>query len=285
MLSLWQVISLSSSFNLIMQVPKILFVALVSHAFLKSASAAVEVFTTLATWEARVAAAAVTQCISIDDFSGPNIPLITGTTDVGLFDVTTDLGNPFLGQRNGSYTGQVFNPNTQAPMVLNFHNFDNAPIIAVAGDWSSTTTGASLTVTINGQLIKFSDHLTGSGNGFLGFVDEAGGIATLTFGTEGTPSSAAELFTLDDLNAAGRCPACPNGGCQGDPHFKTWRGHHFDYQGNVISFSSRAKSSSPAWALTSTSARRSAMDSRTFPVLLSGLAMTFSKSKVKESTG
>jgi hypothetical protein len=62
---------------------KILLVALVSHAFLKSASADVQVYTTLATWEARVAAAP--PCISIDDFSGADIPLITGTTDaVGL---------------------------------------------------------------------------------------------------------------------------------------------------------------------------------------------------------
>jgi hypothetical protein len=53
----------------------------------------------------------------------------------------------------------------------------------------------------------------------------------LTFGAEGAVSFTNEIFTLDDLRAAGRCPACPNGGCQGDPHFKTWRGQHFDYHG------------------------------------------------------
>jgi hypothetical protein len=212
-----------------MQVPKILFVVLLSHAFLKPASAVVEVYTTLATWEARVAAAVVTQCISIDDFSGPEIPLVTGTTDVGLFDVTTDLGDPSLGQIGGIFRGNIYSPFTGTPMVLNFHNFDNAPIIAIAGDWFRATTGADLTVTINGQLIKFSDYLGyNPGTGFLGFVDEGMGITSLIFGTEGGVN---EVFNLDNLRAAGRCPACPTSGCQGDPHFKTWRGNHFDYHG------------------------------------------------------
>jgi hypothetical protein len=58
-------------------------------------------------------------------------------------------------------------------------------MIAIAADWVSTTSGADLTVTINTEVIKFSDYLTGFGTGFLGFVDEAEGITTLIFGTEG----------------------------------------------------------------------------------------------------
>jgi hypothetical protein len=217
-----------------MQVPKILLVALVSHEFLNSASAAVEVFTDQALWEARVAAAAVTQCISIDDFSGPDIPLITGTTDVGLFGVTTDVGSLDHGQIGGIFKGRIYSPLSGTPAVMNFHSFDNAPIIAIAGNWTTTATGALLTVTINGQLIKFRDHLGGHpcGTGFLGFVDEDVGITALVFGVEGSDEASNEYFELDDLGAAGRCPACPNGvGCQGDPHFKTWRGKHFDYHG------------------------------------------------------
>jgi hypothetical protein len=57
-----------------MQVPKILFVALVSHVFLTFASATVEVYTTLAAWEARVAQASPLPCISIDD--GPFLLLV-----------------------------------------------------------------------------------------------------------------------------------------------------------------------------------------------------------------
>jgi hypothetical protein len=57
-----------------MQVPKILFVALVSHVFLMFASATVEVYTTLAAWEARVAQASPLPCISIDD--GPFLLLV-----------------------------------------------------------------------------------------------------------------------------------------------------------------------------------------------------------------
>jgi hypothetical protein len=69
------------------------------------------------------------------------------------------------------------------------------------------------------------------GTGFLGFVDEAVGITTMIFGVDSSPIYYNEDFNLDNLRAAGRCPACPNGGCQGDPHFKTWRGKHFDYHG------------------------------------------------------
>jgi hypothetical protein len=215
-----------------MQVPKILFVALVSQAFLKSASATVQIYTVQADWEARVAAAAGPPCISIDDFSGADIPLITGTTDVGLFDVTTDVGSLSRGQIGGQFVTTIYSPTTGTPIQLDFHNFDNAAIIAVAADWFSTTTNSLLTVTINGQLIKFGDHLGYfPGTGFLGFVDEAFGMTSLVFGTEAMPGFANEDFQLDNLRAAGRCPACPNGGCQGDPHFKTWRGKHFDYHG------------------------------------------------------
>jgi hypothetical protein len=213
-----------------MQFRKMLFAALVSHVSLKSASAVVQVFTSQLAWENRVAAAAGPPCISIDDFSGPDIPLIVGTTDVGLFDVTINNLQPGafpIGQISGRFLGEY---GIGGPTVLNFHNFDNAPIIAVAGDWFSTTSLAALTVTINGHLIKFRDHLTTfPGTGFLGFVDEAVGITTLIFSTE-NPGSL-EQFQLDDLRAAGRCPACPTSGCQGDPHFKTWRGKHFDYHG------------------------------------------------------
>jgi hypothetical protein len=218
---------------MIMQVPKILFVALMSQAFLKSASAAVEVFTNLADWEARVGLAAGPPCISIDDFTGPDIVLVAGTTDVGLFDVTIDAVTPNvdLGQIGGIFKGRIYEPNNLTPQEFKFHNFDNAVVIAIAADWVSTTSGADLTVTINTEVIKFSDYLTSSsGSGFLGFVDEALGIPTLIFGTESS-NNLGEFFDLDDLRAAGRCPACPNGGCQGDPHFKTWRGQHFDYHG------------------------------------------------------
>ncbi len=143
-----------------MQVPKILFVALVSHAFLKSASAALEVYTDLAAWNARVALAAGAPCTSLEDFSGPDIPLVVGTTDLGLFDTTVNAlpanGTP-LGQLEGRFKGWLV---TTGPTVLNFHNFDNSPVIAVAGYWLSSTTGNKLTVTINGIVTKFSTYFT-----------------------------------------------------------------------------------------------------------------------------
>jgi hypothetical protein len=193
-----------------MQVPKILFVALVSHAFLKSASAVVEVFTTLAAWEARVAAATGPPCISIKDLSGPDIILAVGTTDVGLFDATIDsLAGVIIpmGQIGGEFVGWI---NAIGPTIFNIHNFDNAPIIGFAGDWNSTTNGNRLTVTINNETIKFGDYLAplpnDPGDGFLGFVDPAGILTSLIFNVENTLSDEGEYFTVDDVRAAGQCP-------------------------------------------------------------------------------
>jgi hypothetical protein len=220
-----------------MQVPKILFVALVSHAFLKSASAlVVTVHTTLASWQAAVDAVAlatgIPQCQSLDDFSGAPIPLVAGTTDVGLFDATIDSlagVTGTLGQVGGEFVGWI---NVNGPTIFNLHNFDNAPIIGFAGDWKSTTSSNKLTITINGQLINFGDYLTTSpGDGFLGFVVAAGINTSLIFNVEDTLTNEGEYFIVDNVRASGKCPDCSNSGCQGDPHFKTWRGQHFDYHG------------------------------------------------------
>jgi hypothetical protein len=220
-----------------MQVPKLLFVTLVSHALLKSASAVLEVITSQLEWEARVA---LSQCtVNFDDFEdGPNILLVAGNaTDIGLFDVFIDELSIFgpLGKINGTFLGEIVNT---GPTVLNFHDFDNGPTIAIAGEWTSTDTGDQLQVTINGQTITFGNFLAGSpdGTGFLGFVDEENGINSLVFSTVST-TDFGEFFLYDDARVAGMCippnEGCPPGNprCQGDPHFKTWRGQRFDYHG------------------------------------------------------
>jgi hypothetical protein len=226
----------------IMQVPKILFLALVSHAFLKSASAELQIYKDKKLWQARVEALAGPPCTSKDDFSGDDIPLAPGITDVGLFNVTVDalpVGGTELGQIGGQFVGWIA---STGPTVLVFNGFDNAPVVAVAAYWLSTTNANKLKLDVcpggaNGcHPVNFSAELGNppGGDGFLGFVDEAHGITSMRFNTENPTSHEGELFYLDKFWAAGECPPdCENGGsgCQGDPHFKTWRGQHFDYHG------------------------------------------------------
>jgi zona occludens toxin (predicted ATPase) len=137
--------TLSRSFIMIMQVPKILFVALVSHAFLKSASADVEIFTNETLWRAAVAAADGSSCISTDDFEDGYIPLVNGeSTDMGLFDVYIDpilfpVVENALGQIGGVFVGAIGPSNIVTPTVVKFHQFDNAPVIAVGGYWVGNT--------------------------------------------------------------------------------------------------------------------------------------------------
>jgi hypothetical protein len=242
---------------IIMQVPKILFVALVSHAFLKSASAvtyvvgSVGVYTSLVEWQTAIDAISATGnqlSTCIDDFSGPDIPLVAGRLiDVGLFDAFVDsldgTTQP-LGRINGEFRGMVLSGGPSVSIGI----FDNAPIIGFAGDWNSTTNGSKLTVEINNVYIKFGDFLTSAGgDGFLGFIAETSQynavnpISVLFFDAETQTSEGefSQVFQVDNFRAAGRgtCPpsaaaaACPTSGCQGDPHFKTWRGQHFDYHG------------------------------------------------------
>jgi hypothetical protein len=223
-----------------MQVPKILFVALVSHAFLKSvwgtpAVGTVLVYTELAAWEAKVnelSTTAIPQCVSDDDFSGNDIPLTVGSTDVGLFNASIDSLDGVttaLGQIGGEFVGWI---NANGPTIFDLHNFDNSPIIGFAGNWNSTTSSNKLTITINGQTINFTDSFPVAGTGgFLGFIDPNGIVGDLVFGTENALTNEGEYFTIDDVKAAGRCPDCNTVGCNGDPHFKTWRGQHFDYHG------------------------------------------------------
>jgi hypothetical protein len=105
------------------------------------------------------------------------------------------------------FIGTVIFNNFQADVVGG--NTQNVAVVhGVAGDWFSTTDGGKLTVTINGDTINFSTHLTmGDGFGFLGFV-RAGkvGITSLVFSTE---EAGEELFLLNYFQIAG-CPAKTN---------------------------------------------------------------------------
>jgi hypothetical protein len=186
-----------------MQVSKIVFVVLVvSQAFLTFVSAKVEVFKVKTEWETRVASASC--IINTDDFGDKNIPLVAGAfTDLGLFSAfaNTDVEGG-QGLFNGEFDGSV---DKELGEIIKFAKFDNGRIIGFAGDWVSTSTGALLTVTINGvTTITFEEFLNDNdqGSGFLGLVVEAG-IDALEFSTVNNDGN--ESFQLDNARTAGQC--------------------------------------------------------------------------------
>ncbi len=134
------------------------------------AQAAVTTFSTLAAWEA------ATGSHILEDFSSAPIGALSpGSTDIGAFSIFLDKnGAGFNAITAGSpnfFTGYVDNPvdsNTTGAFVIRFL-FD-APLIAFAANWGSTTSGDRLRATINGTTFLFEDLLPGTGGGFLGFV-------------------------------------------------------------------------------------------------------------------
>lgn len=166
------------------------------------------VYTSEADWLAALGGAAV---VTETFDSSSTSPLSTGTTDLGLLDIII-TGNPTSNQVIGSGDLELQgNLGVAGADSITFDDFDIAGMNAFAGDWKSTTSGALLTVTINGMLIEFDNYLTdpnSPGYGFLGFIDFAG-ISSMTFGVENILAS--EIFTLDDarMASANRTAAVP----------------------------------------------------------------------------
>lgn len=160
------------------------------------------VFTDLAAWQAAVAAVPMSNT-RIEDFESATVgPLVPGTNDIGRFNVTIDNNDEGdvrirnSGSVNGTreFRGDLDNDGT---MMLQF----SFPILfGFAGDWDSTTSGDSLTMTINGDEIRFEDFLSGDGDGFLGVID-LDGFSQIDFGRL-SETSVGEAFSLDNARLA-----------------------------------------------------------------------------------
>ena len=96
-----------------------------------------------------------------------------------------------------------------APTTLSFGGFDLGPTIyGFAGTWHATTTGDSLTATIDGVTFDFST-IAGfdDEHAFLGFVDPAG-FSSTAFGLLNS-SVVGETFNLDDVKIAAPVTEAP----------------------------------------------------------------------------
>jgi hypothetical protein len=161
------------------------------------------VYTTEATWLTAVTGSTV---ITEDFESSPIGILSVGTTDIGEFDITIDVSDSSTnihggGHVNGSreFDGFISLGGTTS---IEFSGFDTSPIIGFAGDWVSTITGNLLTMEmdVNGTIIKFSDHFTSPGTGFLGVVDTVA-FSSVAFDVENL-TSFGEFFSVDNVRLA-----------------------------------------------------------------------------------
>ena len=162
-----------------------------------AANASLAVYTDEGLWTAAVTG------IQTENFEASPLGLLAvGTTDIGLFDITIDSNSESDiaivdgGSVNG--TRQLDGDVDTAGSVLDFSDF--GVVSAFAGDWTSTTTGDLLTITIDAITVAFSDYLTGVGNGFLGVISTSP-FSMVEFGSE-NPSTVGEFFGLDNVRLA-----------------------------------------------------------------------------------
>ncbi len=73
-----------------------------------------------------------------------------------------------------------------------------ASVLGIGADFVGTTDGALLTMTVAGETIQFDQHLSGSGDGFLGVISDTP-FNVLTLATESSTLSG-EAFALDDVS-------------------------------------------------------------------------------------
>ncbi len=180
------------------------------------------VYTDRASWEAAVGGDIMTE-----DFAGAPVgPISTGVQTVGVLEFYMEVldGSGYNeirdgGAVNGSrgFRGRVSNAGANVggsfsddiPTFVQV-DYGDAPLTAFGADYSSTTSGAELQITLqgNGATIVFADYLTsGSGSGFLGIIDEDG-FDSVWFEAV-NPTSLAELWDMDNVSvAAGGDTAC-----------------------------------------------------------------------------
>lgn len=159
---------------------------------------AVIVFTSRVHW-----ATAVGNGVITEDFETSPLGLLPiGTTQLGMIAFTTDDSGPIAprieqpGQVNG--TRDLFGRVDNRTFGGTFHTI-SFPFDAIAfgADFDSTTTGDGLEVTVGAAMIRFSDHLSGPGDGFLGVISDAP-FDSITFRPVGLPLG--EGFSVDNLS-------------------------------------------------------------------------------------
>lgn len=163
------------------------------------------VFTNGALWENQVGS------FVMEDFNNePLRALALGSNafngfSIDIADVGIDNGNEIAVGTNprniDSTKFALLNFTTdQSYVSVSSLTFDSE-ITAFGADWASTTNygGLTLTVTINGDTLRFIDYLGTPGDGFLGFVSDVP-FTRVDFGLSGSINN--EAFGMDNAASA-----------------------------------------------------------------------------------
>lgn len=156
-----------------------------------NAFAGVAVYTSESAWVAATAA----YTVATEDFSTSPQGTLSGTTDIGLFDISVT-------NSQNAINSQQFDGYVDLNSTLSFGL--SASTFGFAGYWTSTADTTGLTFIVNGVTIDAGDAFNdGVGTGFLGFVDTDLAITNVGFGlTLGAGTQDSEAFSLDDAQLA-----------------------------------------------------------------------------------
>lgn len=180
-----------------MRLPPATLVALAILGALPS-RAEIEVFTDRSLWEAEL------DGFATETFGLPDAEPLAANITHTLGSVTFFYPGRPAGTTPSIIFG-FFRGNVTVPNVGTFpgaHTFGfPLPVTAWGADFERTTAAGLLTVTTDGHLVKFRDHLAGRGDGFLGIVSDVP-FTSIVFGVQGPPASRFlnEIFSMDDLS-------------------------------------------------------------------------------------
>lgn len=122
----------------------------------------------------------------------------TGLIDIELFD---QAGANVIDDGSGgnNIDGSAFwNGNIDAFGSPSSAAVVTGPILTFGADWISTTTGSGLTVTVGTDFLSFADHLSASGDNFVGVI-AAAPFSHIIFDTA---SGGAKELGLDNFSFA-----------------------------------------------------------------------------------
>jgi hypothetical protein len=150
------------------------FLAFAIFVFLSRFShAGIVVFTDRSQWTTAVGSAS----ISHENFESVPVGILAlGISDLPIFDFYTDgtATAPRI-QDDGLVNGsrELFGRVSDGRFGGMLHRFDFvAPVYAFAADYASTLSSDGLVLQVASSQIRFSDHLAGEGDGFLGIVSD-----------------------------------------------------------------------------------------------------------------
>ena len=154
---------------------------------------ALTIYDSLTDWES-----AVGSYLTEDFNSVPSGFPSVGLNNAGLIDIRINGGVGFC-----EFTGSDFVGDTRSHEGQTQDIIFPFPVFAFGADWTDTLSNSLLTNIIGGETVKFSDHLTGYGDGFLGFVFDSP-LSEIRISDEGLSGN--EWYAVDNVRFSASAP-------------------------------------------------------------------------------